>query len=250
MRDINKYRDRYVGRVYSLRCGVDVKIIQYHNSGNVIVQSLDKDQDIVRCEMCQLKRGSLKTPHAKVVCGVGSVGKGPYKPRPKGQDKCHAYRYWSNMLNRVYNSPTPPYQGVSVSDDWLIFQNYANWFYGQVGWNLGWHVDKDIVGDGKYYSEDMCIMVPAILNQFATTGSGNNLPLGVHRNLHGKYVTQMSNSLTGVREGLGYYSDPETAHTVYRKRKREHLCEVLKSEHCAMLPSETVNLILSKYLTE
>lgn len=62
----------------------------------------------------------------------------------------------------------PAYVGVSISDDVLEFQKFAEWWYSQKGHDeADFQVDKDLIGKkkGRWYSFDTMCLVPAIINQ-------------------------------------------------------------------------------------
>lgn len=50
------------------------------------------------------------------------------------------------------------------TNDFVDFQHFAVWHRSQVGYDLGWHLDKDLLGDGNSYSPDTCCLLPGTLN--------------------------------------------------------------------------------------
>lgn len=214
------------------------------------VVNVDDPEEITTCEVCQLKRGTLKLPFDKLVAGVGYVGIGQYVPRPKGQDKSTSYIYWSNMMTRVYRryGKLTCYEGVEVHEDWHNFQTYSDWLYSQVGYDKGWHVDKDLLG-GKVYSKDNCLLVPPILNSFAVgIYKDNGLPSGVYYSKSNrKYTAQLSNSLSNKRECIGCSDDLYEAANLYKIRKEAHLAEVLDSPACKDFPLHSRELLLERF---
>ena len=91
-----------------------------------------------------------------------------------------------------------------------------------------WHgkcLDKDIIAPGsKLYSPDTCAFVLQATNSFviASDASRGEYPTGVYLfKRTGEYRASCQNPFTGKNEHLGYFSTPEEAHEVWRKRKHE-----------------------------
>lgn len=49
-------------------------------------------------------------------------------------------------------------------NDFSGFQHFVEWHRKQDGYNLGWHLDKDLFGDSNSYSELTCCLLPPELN--------------------------------------------------------------------------------------
>ena len=64
--------------------------------------------------------------------GGGVIGNGKHSQRYRGKPSL-AYRCWSRMLARCYSRAwdrdNPGFEGYSVRNDWLNFQNFAKWYY-------------------------------------------------------------------------------------------------------------------------
>lgn len=241
--------DKYLGESFLLRNGVTVKVIDCKGYHNITVMTQDEHRDEILCEVSQLKKGTLKTPHEVTVAGRGFLGGSKYKSRDELGHKTPTYVAWSNMMSRVYRYSNKAYAGVRVDEEWYNFQTYAEWFHSQEGFDVGWDVDKDIIGTGLLYSQTHCILVPRTINNFVSGvyNNLNNFPAGVHKNLNGRYIAQMSNTITGKREGLGYFDTPCEAHRVYKDRKIQHLIEVLESDMCNDISSDLKQVIFSGF---
>ena len=89
----------------------------------------------------------------------------------------------------------------------------------------GKSLDKDIIVPGsKLYSPETCSFVLKATNSFVTASdaSRGEYPIGVSLYKRtGKYLARCKNPFTGKNEHLGYFSTPEDAHEVWRKRKHE-----------------------------
>lgn len=171
----------------------------------------------------------------KLVCGVGN-NDADYAVNIRIGGKrgmCPAYRAWTSMLNRVYNSKfherQPTYIDTNVCEAWKSFMNFRVWWLDH--YVVGYQLDKDIISDDNLYSPETCIYIPSWLNKF-TTNSGaarGELPVGVsYHKPSGKYAAQCSHPF-GEYEYLGYYSDAEQAHQAWRNRKLKIAAE-LKSK--------------------
>lgn len=53
---------------------------------------------------------------------------------------------------------------AEASNDFEDFQSFVEWHRDQVGYDLGWHLDKDLFGNGNSYSPETCCLLPGKLN--------------------------------------------------------------------------------------
>ena len=132
------------------------------------------------------------------------------------------------MLARNYDpytqSKQPAYIGCSVCEEWLCFQNFAEFYINHPSYGLGYNLDKDLLVKGnKVYSPETCTMLPPDLNVVISgnTPSKNGMPLGVNKIDNG-YVARLSKGKDG-REYLGYYKTAEEAHEVYVEAKERYV---------------------------
>ena len=175
----------------------------------------------------------------KLVCGVGvndlgyrtqveeEVTKNGGKRILKSVFLCKYYTVWISMLRRCYSKKylerNPSYIGTSVCSEWLYAATFKKWMEKQ-----DWHgkcLDKDIVVPrSKLYSPETCAFVLQATNSFvvARDACRGDYPIGVYLYKRtGKYCARCGNPFTGKNEHLGYFSTPEEAHEVWRKRKHE-----------------------------
>lgn len=141
---------------------------------------------------------------------------------------CPMYKTWSAIMIRCY-SPVwhirqPTYIGCTVADEWLKFSVFRKWMILQDWERMA--IDKDILFPGnKVYAPDKCIFISQQLNNFLTdrVNHRGEWPLGVTLDKRdGKFQGKCSNPFTGKREALGYFTNPESAHEAWRRRKHEH----------------------------
>ena len=175
----------------------------------------------------------------KLVYGVGVNDLGyrtqVYEDLPKNGGKrvqktvfrCSYYATWSEMLRRCYSEKflerNPSYIGTSVCSEWVYASEFKKWME-QQDWD-GKSLDKDIiVHRSKLYSPETCAFVLKATNNFviASDAIRGEYPIGVSLfKPTGKYSAKCKNPFSEKNEHLGYFSTPEEAHEVWRKRKHE-----------------------------
>lgn len=88
------------------------------------------------------------------------------------------YTQWLGMNHRPN---TQKYKcGTTIHESFLSYDVYLEWAKDQIGWlnveDSGriWSIDNDIVGDGSIYSPEVCVFVPAVINNFNTNKTNHN----------------------------------------------------------------------------
>ncbi len=126
--------------------------------------------------------GEIRDTSAPSVSGVGILC----------EVKCKvAYQAWCNMLGRCYNKNNKVYQsyggkGVVVSEEWKTYSNFESWYLDHKV--EGWQLDKDLIGDGSVYSEDVCCFLPKAVNVgLASRGYTGCIRGGRYRVRYGRY---------------------------------------------------------------
>lgn len=221
------------GDKYEMNQNGTLEVLEYHEANNVIVRFIDTGYT-TRTEACQLKRGTVRDYLLPSVFGVGIIGVGEYSPYAPGEDVAEwSYLKWQNMLERCYDNSDKirlrTYEGVSVCDEWLNYQNFAAWATKQVGYgNKLWALEKDIISKGnKIYSPDACCFLPQELNNLVLRAQRvrGAWPIGValHES-NGKFVAHVSG--TGNSGYVGIYDTPEQAFSAYKKVKERRIKEL------------------------
>ena len=118
---------------------------------------------------------------------------------------------------------------IGVTNNFVDFNQFVEWSMGEFGYDLTemingkprpWQLDKDLLGNGKLYSEDICVFLPNEINTALQTDRGNNkLPPGVsYKSSNKKYVAQLSKNIDGKRVSrhLVIHSDPEVCFNYYK----------------------------------
>lgn len=234
-----------LGEQYITREGYKVEIVKYFNSRDVSVKF--EDGFILNYLLySNIKTGQIKNYNHPSIYGKGYIGYGLYKPSSEGI-KDPAYKIWSHILERCYSKQQhlnfPTYTDVTITSEWLNYQNFAKWFYEESNYAEGWEIDKDILSDenNKIYSPETCIFVPKEINSLVAfkKTSKNNLPVGITYR-RGKYEARVQ--LNKKSKFLGNFENLETAYEVYKVEKIKIIRDiVLKYEN--ILPQKVITTL-------
>lgn len=167
-------------------------VVKYTTAQKIEVKFEDDQSAVIITNSECLLTGQFKNPCAPLIFGVGYFGQGPYKAK-NGSSKTHSptksYVSWVNMLSRCYDPNyinREIYDEVSVSKDWLNYQNYARWYEDESRFNtdqkLRYALDKEILAqhDGSYtYSENTCCLVPVKINNLMKSNTTGQFLQGV-----------------------------------------------------------------------
>lgn len=167
--------------------GCDMKIVEYNNALDIIIEFQDEYKTRVCTTYGGFKKGQVKNPYFKSVYGVGFIGVGKYKILDENGKLTRAYNYWRNMLKRCYDpyfiNNNLTYMKTKVYEIWLNFQNFAEWeeqeYYEIEGQTMC--LDKDIlIKNNKVYSPKTCVFVPQTINMLFVKRDAcrGNLPIG------------------------------------------------------------------------
>lgn len=131
------------------------------------------------------------------------------------------YQAWIHMIHRSCGKVSthyPSYQGVSVCDEWRYFMNFRSWWV--ENYREGWCLDKDLIGNGKIYSPDVCIYIPQQLNKLLNVCSAKRgeVLLGVYKSGR-NFGVAISNPISGRHERIGGFKTEQEAHATWRERK-------------------------------
>lgn len=135
------------------------------------------------------------------------------------------YNLWKNMLKRAYyekyHKSKPTYKDVEVDKEWLSLSNFLNWLMPQQYHGADIQLDKDIIGRGKFYGPDDCILVPASANGFVNTAKGGNScqKLGAYRVSNNKFIGAILKD--GKLKHLGMFHSADEAHQAWLSAKIE-----------------------------
>ena len=160
------------GEIKENTYGTKMKIISYRRYDDIDVEFLD-DYHFIKEHQAYVnfKSGGIKNPYDKTMGGVGYIGVGKYKLHNEDLSNTPAYDAWTTMLMRCYirKDKSPTYYGdVTVCDEWLCYQNFAEWYYSHtypIPDNERLHLDKDIKHPKcNEYAPKNCMLVPQRIN--------------------------------------------------------------------------------------
>lgn len=197
--------------------------------GSVLELISETTGTVVTVAASSARAGTIGDKNYPKFFGKGYQGYGNYNTRTKvGKGefiKNKYYQTWENMLARCYYQKTSRYsayggKGVEVCDEWLNLQNFAKWY--EDNYREGYHLDKDIMGDGSIYSPQVCRFVPQAINNLLVSkcNTDRDLPEGVWRvydsNKYtsavssGGYITEQHTIFDTIEEALCFYREEKT----------------------------------------
>ena len=169
-----------IGDVFEINSGGSVTVMSYERLKEVKVRHNDLNAHVSVVSYSNLKKGSVKNPYQLSVFGKGFYGVGSYSSSINNNHTyTHAPSYvaWKDMLHRCYNPKSheknPCYIDCEVSEKWLNFQNFAEWYVNHTYYDKGYELDKDILVRGNnIYSEENCTLVPKCINSLLSERAG------------------------------------------------------------------------------
>lgn len=164
------------------------------------------------------------------------------------------------MLQRCYDpyylNKYPTYINCYVCDEWLCFQNFAEWFYDNYYEcnDEKMCLDKDILCKGnKIYSPENCIFVPNRINTLFVkcNKTRGEYPIGVNfkpkiNKFQARCSTLKDNKTKSIY--LGVYPTVNEAFLVYKQYKENYIKQVA-DEYKDIIPKELYDA-LYKYEVE
>lgn len=174
--------------------GCVVKIIEYNNSNNIVIEFQDEHRFRVHTTYSNWIKERFKNPYHKSIYNVACVGNAITKINGI---KKKSYMVWYAMIQRCYYEAyksKPTYVNCEVCEEWLCYENFEKWFnnnYYMID-NETMDLDKDIlVKNNNLYCPDRCIFVPHAINVlFEKRKKLNGLPIGIKFNkVSNKYET-------------------------------------------------------------
>ena len=224
-----------------------MKIVEYTNSNNIIVEFQDEYKFRKKTTYSNFKAGRVKNPYDKTVFGIGYLGSGTHKSWKNVRGSRDTYLNWVAMLQRCYVDMGEKYLSyygiVTVCDEWLNFQNFAEWYenhYYKIP-NERLHIDKDIKSkESKIYSPETCILIPQSINEVIKENNRDSknadLPATIKRCDNGYKVAFRY-------ENLGKYNTIEECLCVYNEKKLKYIKELVNS-YGDLLPNDIKDIIL------
>ena len=163
----------------------------------------------------------------RYIYGVAYNSGGKHKST-EGNVTTPSYSVWFDMIRRCYSKDfhkeRPHHKDCTVCEEWLDFQNFAEWYKSQPFTGRGTQLDKDILVKGNtIYSPETCIVVPKDINMFFVHAKkkSSGLPLGV-RKITNYDGYQVSVSNRGVNTYVGSSKTIEGAFLIYKTKKEAY----------------------------
>lgn len=244
-----------VGIISKNNQGSEMKILEYRNSKEIIVQFVEHG-NLVKTNWDAFCKGNVRNPYDKTVYSIGFIGVGSYKSSVKDIINPQ-YNKWRAILQRCYDekhhNKYPTYKGCKICEEWLNYQNFAQWYdenYYQVG-NEKMCIDKDILVKGnKIYSPETCIFVPERINNLFVKSNSirGNLPIGVtYKSVAKRYSVEFKNG-SGKQKYIGLFNTPEEAFQAYKNAK-EKIIKQTANEYKSRIPSVLYEAMIN-YIVE
>ena len=244
---LQKNRLNRIGEEYINNDGTLMKIIDYNDCCDVLIEFQDEHKYRMRVEYHNFKRGTVKNPYHKLLYGRGYIGVGPYE-QTINRKATREYDMWRRMFDRCYSGKQPSYDDCEVCEEWWNFQNFAKWYkehYYEIPGQI-MQVDKDwlCVGNRLYCPENCCI-APHIINSCLLTHgkiSDSKLPSGLNETASGRIKARCS--VYGKRKDLGTFDTIDEAYNVYKNFKIEYV-ESLGYRFKNFLPPNLYNAVMN-----
>ena len=227
---VEQRRDELLGKQFETNGSGKCFIIDYKGWDNVLVMFYDPIC-IVKCQLDNLKRGTVYNPMKPTFYNKGYVGVGEF-----GYKDRRAYRIWTGILTRAYNPKfkvkNPAYADTTICEAWNNFQNFAKWYYSQKSYDSAdesckpFHLDKDLLVKGnKIYSPETCCFVPQEINALISLNSSirGDFPIGVSK-CGSKFRVKIN--LGKLKKHIGVYATVEEAFQAYKARKESYIKSV------------------------
>lgn len=231
---MGKYKNR-LGEENVNSQGLRMKIIEYNGCNNINIE-FENGFILKNKTYSEFKRGSVKNLYYPSVYGIGYLGEGKYKINNNTGKASKEYEYWKSMIGRCYDEKTqgkrPTYKECTVCNEWLNFQNFAEWFnenyYEVDGEKMC--LDKDILFKGnKVYSPDTCLIVPNRINTLFISNyrTRGNYKIGVSKVSNPNNPKQYQARITNGKYNINkcFYTELE-AFNWYKKEKEKLIKEI------------------------
>lgn len=226
-----------VGKIYKTTHSGDVLVVGYGGANKVLVRFKDTGHERFTT-LDELRKGCVVDRTKPKGENLWCLGDGKYKTRVSGV-LTREFNIWKGVTRRCLLKSQkilqPTYEDVTVCDEWLNFQNFAEWCNQQNGFHSltdsgeNFQLDKDILVKGnKIYSPDTCCFVPREINNLFTLRKRcrGELPLGVRKfyvkSKQGFRYTISFNIPEKTKSGKTF-DTPEEAFYCYKNAKESYI---------------------------
>ena len=224
--------------------GCVVKIVEYNDANNIIVEFQDGYKYRVHTNYQAFKKGNCKNPFYPSVFGHGYLGVDKNGNVPKISELKDGkwigtweYNKWLGMLQRCFDNKLkekrPTYKDVTCCNRWLCFANFLEdleVLKQEYNWSKDEKLtlDKDILHKGnKIYSLENCVLVPDWINLLFVKNDTKrgDCPIGVSYNKQRKKYEARCR-INGKKIGLGLYSTIKEAFNAYKQAKENEIKKI------------------------
>ena len=226
-----------VGDINYNSFGSKMEIVKYINSRNVDIYFEEYNWTLYNSRADIFYLGNIKCPYEPRHYNKGYIGEGKYNSKKYK----NIYNSWHDMLRRCYDieyhKKEPTYIGCAVCNEWLNFQNFAQWYeenYYEIN-GEAMALDKDVLIKGnKIYSPQTCVFVPRKINNLFRKTKGVVLSKKLN-----KYIAQCSVTKNNKKttQYLGVFNTFEEAFLTYKKFKENYIKQVA-DEYKPYIPKE------------
>ena len=222
-------REKYVGKVFPSNNFGDFIILEYNAANDVKIKFLETGF-VDTVFITQVRSGSVRDYMKPLILGKGIIG----AKLTTEEYKHKAYKNWVRILKRCYNENQrhkyPTYSVCSVSEFFLTYTNFRDWYVKQKNWdNPDFVLDKDLLSpkDNKVYSEETCVFITKEVNGLLTTTKAKrgNLPIGVCKPQKHRTGFRACICKNGKDVELGLFNNIEEAFLVYKAAREDYLKE-------------------------
>lgn len=260
--ELDRIKNERIGEEKINSQGYIMKVIDYVNSSNVIIEFQDEYRERSKCTWSNFQKGTIKNHYAPHVCGVGAVG--TKYPTVIDGERTKEYSAWNSVLTRCHTKSYvngenyySRYEDVEICDDWLLFENFYEWIHSQDNFEQ-WlsldkgAVDKDILVKGnKVYSPDMCCLVPSNVNTLfiKSDKARGKYPIGVTYKTRDNVFEAQCN-INGKETYIGRFRSFNDAFIAYKNVKEKYIKQVAKDEYAKGNITEECYNAMMKYEVE
>lgn len=222
-------KDKYVGKILPSKNYGDFIVLEYNASNDVKIKFLETGF-VNTVFATQMRLGAVCDYMKPIIRGKGIIG----AKLTTEEYKHKTYKNWVRILIRCYDEKYklkhPAYSGCTVSEFFLTYTNFRDWYVKQKNWdNPDFVLDKDLLSpkDSKVYSEETCVFLPKEVNSLLTTtrASRGDLPLGVCKPRKEGQKFRVCICKDGKNHELGYYDNEIEAFLVYKVARENYLKE-------------------------
>ena len=221
----NRYSS-IIGERFSNKEGDWCTVVDYKTRDNVTIVFDGYEGKTKRVWKSDLKKGIFKNTYKPKIFGIAYMGEGDYAA---GKDfkKSMTYSVYTKVIKRCYDNvlheKQPTYKDCTVSDAWLCYNTFAEWYEKHDFYGLGYDLDKDLLVRGnKLYSAETCTMLPVEINRALAGNPLNDTGFYGVTKKHNRYQSRCTVA-NGERKYLGSFLTPEEASAAYVKAKEDYI---------------------------